>query len=465
MIDKSSLDRRSLLAGAAAGAVAIAAPAGAARAATGTRPYPDVIFIMADDMGYADLSITGSHHIRTPAIDSIGTGGTVLHQSYSSSPVCSASRTAIITGCYQGRFRVGLDEPLAELPPGLGLPADRPTLPGLFRKAGYRTALVGKWHLGTPPLNGPLEHGYDSFYGIVEGAADYFIHHTVHDGKPVGIGLAQGDKPLEATGYLTDLFGAQAVKEIEAAGDKPLFLSLHFNAPHWPWEGREDEAIAKTLKDSRDTSGGNLAKYAEMTQIMDENVGKVLAALKHAGREDAIVVFTSDNGGERFSETWPFVGQKGELLEGGIRVPGLVRAPGRIAAGSNIDQPIVGMDWLPTLFALATGKSADGTFDGLDLSPQLTGKAAPVARTIYWRYKANDQAAVRQGDWKYLKLGDKEHLFNVVQDERERADFFDVNKDKVKELKALWDKWNAQMIPYPLGSFSEDVKKWYPDRY
>lgn len=458
-----SIDRRALLA-AGASSLALAALPGLARAATGRRA-PDIVFIIADDLGYADLSITGSHAIRTPAIDSIGAGGAVLHQAYANSPVCSASRTAIITGCYQQRFRVGLDEPLAQLSEGLGLPADRPTLPGLLRKAGYRTVLVGKWHLGLPPQNGPLEHGYDAFYGIVEGAADYFLHRGISNGQEVGMGLTRGDTPVKEAGYLTDLLGEEAVRQIDAAGEAPLFLSLHFNAPHWPWEGRGDEAKAKTLTDLRDRAGGNLAKYAEMVETMDENIGKVLEALRRNGREDAIVVFTSDNGGERFSETWPLVGQKGELLEGGIRVPALVRAPGRIAPGSTPGQVISGMDWLPTLHALALGKPAPGRFDGVDLSAQLAGRSAPLERTLCWRFKANDQAAIRQGDWKYLRLGGKAHLFNLAEDQRERADHIADQPERARSLEALWDAWNAQMLPYPLGSFSEDLKSWYPDRY
>lgn len=459
-----AIDRRGLLAGGLATAAA-GALAGTTALASARGGKPDVVFIMADDLGYADLSLTGSHHIRTPAIDSIGTAGAIVRQAYAASPVCSASRTAIITGCYQQRFPVGLDEPLAVIPPDLGLPPDRPTLPELFRKAGYRTTLIGKWHLGAPPKNGPLERGYDTFFGIVEGAADYFLHRAVHGGKPVGIGLTRGNDPVSAAGYLTDLFGDEAVREIEGAGDKPLFLSLHFNAPHWPWEGRDDERRAATLADSRDTAAGNLAKYAEMVEIMDQNIARVLAALDRAGRGDAIVVFTSDNGGERFSETWPFTGQKGELLEGGIRVPALVRAPGRIAPGTRSEQVLDGFDWLPTLHALATSTPAPGRFDGLDLSAQLRAVAPAIERTLFWRYKANNQAAVRAGNWKFLRLGGKDHLFDLAQDERERADLKDAQPERLAALIKQWDAWNATMLPYPLSSFSDDVKLWYPDRY
>ena len=458
-----SLNRRQAL-----GAVAASALTGALPTRAGARPpadQPDVIFIMADDLGYADLSSTGSHHIKTPNIDSIGRDGIVLRQGYANSAVCSPSRTALLTGGYQQRFRIGLEEPIALPDAKMGLPKDVPTLATAFRAAGYHTALVGKWHLGEPPANGPVNHGYDDFFGVVEGAADYFLHRSIKDGKPSGIGLAQGNDAHQANGYLTDLFGDEAVKAISAPRAKPLFLSLHFTAPHWPWEGREDAAVTGTLQDIRQNNGGNLAKYREMVEIMDQNVGRVLAALKQAGRDNAIVVFTSDNGGERFSETWPFVGVKGELLEGGIRVPVLVKAPGRIKPGSASDQVVISMDWLPTLVSLATGKAPVGAFDGLDITPQLTTAAAPVKRTLFWRFKASEQAAVRDGDWKYLSLGGKEHLFNLAEDERERADRKDDDPQLLAGLKAKWAAWNATMLPYPAESYSEPTKKSYVDRY
>ncbi|MFZ2997558.1 sulfatase [Sphingobium sp.] len=460
------VDRRSFLGG--AGAICAAAVASETHAATAKAKRPNIIFIMADDLGYADLSCTGSHHIRTPAIDSIGAQGVQLRQGYANSSICSPTRTALLTGCYQYRFALGLEEPLSPTAPeGVGVPLAQPTIASVLRDIGYRTKLVGKWHLGDPPKHSPLHHGYDEFFGIVEGAADYFRHHMVIGGKDVGIGLAKGDTPLERNGYLTDLFGDEAVKTIQAPHDKPFFLSLHFNAPHWPWEGREDAAVAQTLGSSYHFNGGNLAKYKEMVEAMDQNVAKILAALDEAGKADnTIIVFTSDNGGERFSETWPFIGVKGELLEGGIRVPLLVRWPGRIAAGSKSEQVMISMDFLPTLLAMAGGDvTRAGTFDGMDLSAHLTGKAAPASRTLYWRFKSNAQAALRDGDWKYLMLGGKEHLFNLAEDERERADHASDAPARVKAMRLQWDSWNAQMLSYPLGSLSEDVREHYADRY
>ncbi|MFM5923098.1 MAG: sulfatase [Novosphingobium sp.] len=461
----TSIDRRTFVGGGIAAGLLSSPALSAASRAPGK---PNVIFIMADDLGYADLSCTGSHHIRTPAIDSIGAAGVQLRQGYSSTPICSPTRTALLTGCYAQRFAIGTEEPLGpNAPRGIGVPAERPTIASVFRALGYHTKLVGKWHLGEPPAHGPLAHGYDEFLGIVEGAADYYRHHMVMGGKDQGVGLAQGNDAIEKTGYLTDLFGDEAVKSIEASADKPLFLSLHFNAPHWPWEGREDAEVAKTLGASFHYDGGSLAKYREMVEAMDQNVAKVLAALKRSGKADnTIVVFTSDNGGERFSETWPFTGQKGEVLEGGIRVPLLVRWPAAIKPGSKSDQVMASMDFLPTLLAMAGGDvAAAGKFDGADLSAQLAGRAAPIERTLFWRFNANGQAAVRQGDWKYVKLGGKEHLFNLAEDERERAERGAADPKRMADLRTLWDRWNADMLPYRVDGYSENLKNAYPDRY
>lgn len=462
----SFLDRRQAILGISSAALIAGLP-GNAMSRVLAKP-PNVIFIMADDLGYADLSCTGSRHIKTPAIDSIAAQGITLHQGYSSTPVCSPTRTALLLGCYAQRFAVGIEEPIASNAPlNLGPPLDRPTIASVFQALGYRTKLVGKWHLGEPGVHGPLQHGYDEFFGIVEGAADYFRHNMVAGGKEVGIGLARDNAKTEASGYLTDLFGDEAVRSIEASGNKPLFMSLHFNAPHWPWEGREDEAASRTIANSRHNDGGSLAKYREMVEVMDDNVAKVLAALERTGKApNTIVVFTSDNGGERFSETWPFIGKKGEVLEGGIRVPLLVRWTDQIEAGSSSEQVMASMDFLPTLVAMAGGSIPKAnSLDGLDLSAQLIGRAPPVERTLFWRFNAGNQAAVRKGAWKYVKLGGKERLFNLAEDVHERADRSTAEPAKFNELRQLWDQWNAQMLPYRTGGFSENIKDTYSDRY
>ena len=248
---------------------------------------------------------------------------------------------------------------------------------------------------------------------------------------------------------------------------RPLFLSLHFNAPHWPWEGPDDEAVSKTLKALRHEDGGDEATYLKMIEAMDAAIGRVLAALDRTGRgRRAIVVFTSDNGGERFSDTWPLTGMKGELLEGGIRAPAIVRWPGQIPAGRVLDQVAAGMDWMPTLLAAAgIALSAAYPSDGENLLPVLRGQAPSHPRKLFWRFKNAEQAAVRDGDWKYLKLGGKDHLFDVAKDPRERADRKALEPEVFKRLKADYDAWNRTMLPYPVDSVTENQKAHVADRY
>ncbi|HEY0436511.1 MAG TPA: sulfatase-like hydrolase/transferase [Phenylobacterium sp.] len=456
-------NRRALLEGGLATLTTLAT--GPARSAS---ERPNILFIMADDLGFADLSCYGRRDYRTPNIDRLASEGLLFHQAYANSAVCSATRTALLTGRYQYRFTAGLQEPIAF--PGFKLPEDVTTLPGLLKRAGYRTSLIGKWHLGDVPDHGPLKHGYDRFFGVPGGGSDYFSHLYNPVGPPSAIdGLWEDDHRIEKTGYLTDLFGDRAVQEIAAhrKGAQPFFMSLHFTAPHWPWEGPQDEDISKRLKDIADNSGGNLAIFAAMMRSLDDNVGKVLRALEHGGlARNTLVVFTSDNGGERFSDVWPLSGAKGELLEGGLRVPVLVRWPGRVRPGSRTDQVTITMDWLPTLLATA-GVPLDGgsAMDGENLLPTLTGRPQPHPRKLFWRYKAAEQAAVRDGDWKYLKLGGKEHLFNLAQDERERAELKAAHPEILARLKADFAAWNAAMLPYPAISTSYNPKATYADRY
>lgn len=457
-------NRREVIQGAVG--AALAAASGQAQAAAGKAP--NVVFILADDMGVADLSCYGRNSPGTPAIDSLARDGAKFGFAYANSCVCSATRTGLITGRYQYRLRVGLEEPLASADPAVGLPSDHPTLPSMLRKLGYETALVGKWHMGAPPEHGPRQCGYDRFFGLYGGATDYFKHKLGVPGIEHIDGLFEQDTPVEKIGYMTDLLGDKAVAEIDrfAGRDAPFLLSLHFTAPHWPWEGPEDEAVSRAIQNPRHPDGGNVEVYGRMLKSMDDNVAKVLAALeRHGLAQNTIVVFSSDNGGERFSDTWPLVGRKGELLEGGIRVPLLVRWPARVKAGLASDQVTISMDWVPTLLE-AAGGSPDKRYpsDGVSLLPVLTG-GATQARTLFWRYKANEQAVVRSGDWKYLRLGGKEHLFDVRQDQREQADLKERHPETFQALKAKFAAWNATMLPYPEGSFSEDARHLYPDRY
>lgn len=461
----NAVSRRAVLAG--IGGSAVAATAGNVHAKSGRGTHaPNIIFIMADDLGYADLGCYGARSIRTPHLDRLAAQGLRLTDGYSNSPVCSATRTALATGQYQYRFRCGLEEPIGIR--NFGLPDGTPTLPSRLRALGYTSSLVGKWHVGSMPEFSPLKSGYDRFFGIQEGGADYFTHKLTF-GSVTSAGLIEGETPVERHGYLTDLLGARAIQEVEEAARRkqPLMLSLHFTAPHWPWEGPEDEALSKQVANPVHLDGGNLATYAKMVESMDANIGRLMDALDRLGMADnTIIIFTSDNGGERFSDTWPFTGKKTELLEGGIRVPIIVRWPDVIAPGGTSSQVMVSMDFVPTLLAAAgASKESLTRFDGENLLDVLTGKAPARARTLFWRYKAANQAAVRDGDWKYLKINDREWLFNLAEDQHERANYARREPDRFRALKQRFAEWNATMLPYPPDSATHGIAEYLPDRY
>ena len=452
MTQQHALSRRRFVQTTAMSSLALAG-IGFGRASRAQSPKPNIVFIMADDLGYADVSCYGQRDYTTPNVDRLAIEGLRFTQGYANSAVCSATRTALATGRYQYRLPVGLEEPInASSPKNIGLPASHPTLPSLLKKAGYSTALVGKWHLGFLPDFSPLKSGYDQFFGIFGGAADYFNHGA--DALRTGAESSQlyeQEVPIERHGYMTNLLGDRAVQTVEgfAKSKEPFLLSLHFTAPHWPWEGPDDEAESKRIRDIFHRDGGTQKTYAIMVQSLDVNIGRVLQALDASGLAgNTIVVFTSDNGGERFSKTWPFSGMKTELLEGGIRVPTIVRWPGRIAAGSVSEQVTITMDWVPTLLA-AAGTAPDAAYpsDGEDLGPIMTGRAAPHSRRLYWRYKAGSQRAIRDGDWKYLRIAGNEFLFDVVKDPRERGNLKDRQKDVFDRLKTDWETWNDTMLP------------------
>jgi len=441
-----ALTRRDLLATSAAAALASTASRAKAQS-PGAKP--NIVYIMADDLGYADLSCYGRREYATQNIDSIATRGVRFTQAYANSAVCSATRTALITGRYQYRLRVGLEEPVRD-GKQIGLPPAHPTLPSLLKKAGYSTTLIGKWHLGQLPKFGPLASGYDHFWGFRGGALDYFTHQS-GIARTNTSDLWDDDVPIHQTGYLTDLLGARAVKVIGdyAAAKQPFFLSLHFNAPHWPWEGPGDEAESQRITALIDRDGGSMQTYARMVLAMDAQVGRVLEALTSARiAHNTIVIFTSDNGGERFADTWPFTGKKTELLEGGLRIPALISWPARIPRSRISEQVAITMDWVPTLLT-AAGAQPDPAYplDGMNLLPQLTLGAPPQPRKLFWRYHYNQQRAHRDGDMKYLRIAGNEFLFNVVDDPLERANLKGRQPEVFARLLAEYEAWNASMLP------------------
>ncbi len=456
-VDKHPMTRRELLRGAATGMIALAMGSDTKGTQPAAKP-PNIVFILADDLGYADVSCYGRPDLSAPNVDSIARRGLRFLQAYANSAVCTATRTALITGRYQYRLRLGLEEPLTSNA-DVGLPPEHPTLPSLLKKAGYSSTLVGKWHMGVLPKFGPLKSGYDHFYGFRGGALDYFSHAN-QGGKD---DLWEDDVPLHRVGYLTDLLGSRAVDVVNgyAKSGQPFMLSLHFNAPHWPWEAPGDAAESERLRQAGSGSlsafdGGSQKTYQGMIEAMDRQIGRVLQALDTNGlTENTIVVFTSDNGGERFADTWPFTGKKTELLEGGLRIPAVISWPARIPRGQTTDQVSISMDWVPTLLA-AAGTEPDPAYptDGMNLLPILTHNGPPVPRKLFWRYKANAQRAVRDGDYKFLKILDNTFLFNVVEDPLERANLKERQKDVYHRLAREWYEWNRSMLPEIKASFT-----------
>jgi arylsulfatase A-like enzyme len=449
-LHSEDISRRTILRSTMLGAAALASGMDAAFAIP-PQHLPNFVFILADDLGYADVGCYGRPDLHTPNIDALAARGVRFLQAYSNSAVCSATRTALITGRYQYRLPVGLEEPIVLHE--AGLPPEHPTLPSLLRKAGYGTSLVGKWHLGQLPKYGPLQSGYDHFYGFRGGAVDYYTHSN---------DLWDGDVPIEQAGYMTDLLGGHAVDAIHRYADarQPFLLSLHFSAPHWPWEAPGDDSESKRLVQGHlnlnDFDGGSQETYRRMIAQMDAQIGRVMEALQRRGMaQNTIVVFTSDNGGERFADTWPFTGRKTELLEGGLRIPAIISWPARVPMGQTTGQVAISMDWLPTLLA-AAGVLPDPAFesDGINLLPVLVEHAPMIPRKLFWRYKANAQRASRDGDWKYLKIRENTFLFNVVDDPMERANLKVRHKEIYRRMAAEWLTWNATMLPEIDESFT-----------
>lgn len=410
---------------------------------------PNIIFILADDLGWGDLSCYGRPDYRTPNIDQLALQGTKFTDAYSASAVCTPTRCGYITGRYPARFKIGLEEPLVASNSRVGLEPNQQTIASLLKQSGYNTALIGKWHLGFRPEWGPNAHGFDEFFGILAGAGDYFLHKN---------GLGQPDlyenlTPVERNGYLTDLLTERAVDYVKKQRSAPFFLSLHYTAPHWPWQGpkggEQTHFSDKASEPAAMTAGGSLNLYAQMMKGLDDGVGRVMQSIRAAGIDKkTLVIFTSDNGGERFSYLWPFSGQKGDLLEGGIRVPAIVRWPGVVPANRVTQQMAITMDWTATMLAAAKANtSAAPSLDGIDLLPTLTGARRVFDRTFFWRIYSRD--AVRDGKWKYVRDGEVRKLFDLSLDQHEQADFSQKHPEVFERLMSEFNKWNDQMLPRP----------------
>ncbi|MFF9339373.1 MULTISPECIES: sulfatase [unclassified Streptomyces] len=461
----TSLSRRAF-GGAAAGAAAAAA-VGAAPAAAATptaeRPFraarprrhsrrPNILFILGDDLGWADLSSYGSPHIRTPHLDRLARDGVRFTDAYSGSATCSPTRFSLYTGRHPGRTKGGLAEPIADR--SVGLEPTHPTLASLLRDSGYATALIGKWHCGYLPDYSPTKSGWDEFFGNFGGALEYY--------SKLGLGgeydLYEGDAEYRDLRYYTRILTERASEYVSREHEGPWLLNLNFTTPHWPWiADGDEEASAGIVRRIRagDRSalwhqdGGSVEKYKEMVEDLDRSVGQVLKALKRSGQEqDTLVFFASDNGGERFSYNWPLAGNKGSLQEGGIRVPSVLRWPARIDGGQVSDLPVYTPDWTATLLELAGARPHPAyPLDGTSLAGHLLRGEDVPERDLFWRVRG--ERALRRGDWKYYRgENGRDQLFHLSEDAREQADRAPFEQARLAELRAAWERVDAGLLRY-----------------
>jgi len=442
---------------------------------TGRTDPPNLIFILADDLGWGDLGCYGSTDIATPNLDRLASEGLRFTDAYAGSSWCSPTRVSLYTGRNPGRLPIGLEEPLQTRSEDMGIPDDHPTLPSLLVEAGYETAMFGKWHCGWLPWYSPLRIGFQTFFGNLDGAMDYFEHIGTlgeHD-------LFEGETPVELTGYYTDMISERAAQFVAAERSTPFYLQLNYTAPHWPWEGRDDADVGRYIRGEYERGevpfpllhldGGSLAKYGELVEAMDDGIGLVLDALAEAGRSDnTMIVFCSDNGGERWSKNWPFVGEKGDLQEGGIRVPLILRWPRAVSPGQVSDRPNITMDWTATMLDAAGTSPADShPTDGVSLLPWLVEGTGYPDHDLFWRIAS--QGALRRGRFKYVRdgrdrarlgnwprsfqrsQGHFDLLYDVSVDGREAAEISRHHPDVVAELKRAWEQIDAELLAYPLG--------------
>lgn len=402
---------------------------------------PNIVIIVADDQGYADLGVQGCKDIPTPHIDSLAANGVRFTNGYVSCPVCSPTRAGLQTGRYQQRFGHELNPgPPQSAEPDFGLPLTEITLADRLKAAGYITGIVGKWHLGYNPPFHPLKRGYDEFFGFLAGSHDYFAE---GDRGPI----MRGTEPLAEKEYLTDAFGREAAAFIERHKQKPFMLMLTFNAIHTPMQYPQ-----KYLDRFKSIDDPLRQKTAAMLNAMDDNVGRVLKTLRECGIEkDTLIFYISDNGGPtptNGSRNTPLRGTKGQVWEGGIRVPFLVQWKGRIPSGKVYEKPVISLDIHPTCLAASGGKfdiPKDKALDGVNLLPYVNGenKGNPH-EVLFWRYGSH--AAIRKGDYKLVRTAQGEGLYDLAADIAEENDLKDRKPEVVRALRDTYDKWSSQMI-------------------
>ncbi len=426
---------------------------------------PNIIFVLVDDMGYGDLGCYGSKDIRTPNIDRLASEGLRFTDFYANAPVCTPTRCAFMTGRWQQRcgmeWAMGYTAEQQRLVDGkwidepdmhaLGLPLNEVTVADRMKVAGYATGALGKWHLGFKPQYNPTRRGFDEYFGTLLGHADYF-RYQYFDGT---YELRDGEKPIEAKGYLTDLLNQHAVEFIKAHAKQPFFLYFPHQAVHAPYQppGRPDPAVSK-----EHMNDGDRTAYRAMLEKIDEGVGMMLAELERNGLADnTLIVLSSDNGGAHFSDNSPLFNGKQSLWEGGIRVPCVMRWPARLKAGAVTAQPAITMDLTATfLSAAGATPSADRPLDGKDLIPMLLSDGPVTERTFCWRVKrtGRQQKAIRHGPWKYVEDGGYlSFLYNLEEDSSERKNLSNQHPDVVQYLREGLAAWEAEMDASPKEIF------------
>lgn len=429
---------------------------------------PNVVLIVADDLGYGDLSGYGADQNQTPRLDSLAREGARLTAFYSNGPECTPTRTALLTGRYQQRVgglecAIGLgnigryDEAKQLSDAGqLGLPTNFSVLPDFFSDNGYRTAMVGKWHLGEGEAYQPRAHGFDYSIGPLGGAVDYF-HHT----EPVGVfygtemegnhDFFRNGQPHHREGYyMTSLISDEAVQWInQQKEDQPFFLYIPYTAPHDPYQGLHDyQAEKKTADNWKNHESG---AYADIVAELDRGVGQILDKLEEMGfAENTLVIFFSDNGPTSVGSAGHFRGFKGRLFEGGIRVPCILRWPGHISPGTVSDQTFLSMDITASLAAI-TQAVPERKLDGIDLIGHLTAGNPTFDRSLFWRKKRGLQtfAAARHGQWKYIREQDgtefTHFLFDLAADPGEKENLYEHRAARVKQLQKLLSDWELEV--------------------
>jgi arylsulfatase A-like enzyme len=400
---------------------------------------PNVIVILTDDMGYADLGCYGSPDIRTPHIDGLAKAGVRFTDFYSNGPVCTPTRAGLMTGRWQQR--VGLEWAIFPGQKEPGLEVAENSLSRLLKDAGYATGCFGKWHLGYKPEYGPNAHGFDEYFGLLSGNVDHYSKKEINGEAD----WYENTKPVDAPGYSTEILTDRAVAFIERHAKRPFFAYVPYNAVHWPFQppGRPDDVRTRAT-----WFAGTRQDYIAMTEAIDAGVGRILAALdKHGLAGDTLVIFTNDNGGERLSDMGPLFHHKGTVWEGGVRVPCVMRWPGRLPAGAVTDQPGITMDLTATVLAAAGVSPPARPVDGIDLLPILSGKAPAAERTFFWRIDRKDrlQKAVRHGKWKLVRDGGIEQLFDLSADPGERKDLAWKQPEVAADLRKRLAGWEAEM--------------------